>query len=64
MMIGGPATHRLRETTELVEKKKRGKKHRSRDGSRKEHRRMVIVSKGGESSGMSDGLLFGTRDAA
>lgn len=25
---------------------------------------MVIVSKGGESSGMSDGLLFGTKDAA
>jgi hypothetical protein len=60
----GPATHRVRETNErdLVEKRKRKKK--SRDGSHKEKRRMAVVSKGGESSGMSDGMLFGTRDAS
>jgi hypothetical protein len=63
--VVGPATHRVRETTELVEKKKRGRNKKSRDdGSLKEHKRMAIVSKGGESSGMSDGMLFGTRDAS
>jgi hypothetical protein len=45
-----------------VEKRKR--KKNSRDGSHKEKRRMAVVSKGGESSGMSDGMLFGTRDAS
>lgn len=60
----GPATHRVRETNEhgLVEKRKR--KKNSRDGSHKEKGRKAVVSKGGESSGMSDGMLFGTRDTS
>lgn len=62
----GPATQRVRETNEheFVEKRKRGRKQKTRDGPHKEQRKRAIVSKGGESSGISDGMLFGTRDAS
>jgi hypothetical protein len=66
-MLGvGPATQRVRETNEheFVEKRKRGRKQKTRDGSHKEQRRRAIVLKGEESSGINDDLLFGTRDAS